>query len=87
MYTIMSAMQPLQDIQQPSGPIVTPTGEEERTYLPDNTRQKVGVLAEIVLQPGESLQIRCPHGVNGRISVRGMNADGSLRRKSPTRKA
>ena len=53
----MVLKQTLEDIEQPETPIIYKDGQEQYTITPENTRQQIGVVADIILQPGEELEI------------------------------
>ena len=84
-FTALKAAGPLEDIEQPETPIIYKDGQEQYTIAPENTRQRIGVVADITLQPGEESEIVCPHGVSGSIRVRTITETG-LRRKSTKRR-
>ena len=44
-----------------------PEGTAMWCYRPDNSRQRVGVVGEYRLAPGEKLIIKAPHGVTGSV--------------------
>ncbi|MEY8318899.1 hypothetical protein AALB19_16515, partial [Oscillospiraceae bacterium 50-58] len=64
-FTALKAAGPLEDIEEPETPIIYKDGQEQYTITPENTRQWIGVVADITLQPGEELEIVCPHGISG----------------------
>lgn len=80
-FTALKAAGPLENITQPEELVVLEDGREKHITAPENTRQRVGVVADIILQPGEELEIICPHGVSGSIRARAVTEKG-LRRKS-----
>ena len=84
-FTALKAAGPLEDIEQPETPIINKDGQEQYTITPENTRQRIGVVADITLQPGEELEIVCPHGISGSIRARAITEKG-LRRKSTKRR-
>lgn len=59
-----------------------PEGTAMWCYRPDNSRQRVGVVGEYRLAPGEKLIIKAPHGVTGSVRAREVLPDGKLRKKS-----
>lgn len=84
-FTALKASGPLEDIEQPETPIIYKDGREQYTIAPENTRQRVGAVTDIILHPGEELEIVCPHGVSGSIRARAIT-DKGLRRKSTKRR-
>lgn len=84
-FTALKAAGPLEDIMQPETPKSLKDGREQYTIAPENTHQRIGAVTDIVLQPGEELEIVCLHGVSGSIRVRAVTEKG-LRRKSAKRK-
>ena len=81
----MVLKQTLEDIEQPETPIIYKDGQEQYTITPENTRQQIGVVADIILQPGEELEIVWPHGISGSIRARAITEKG-VRRKSTKRR-
>lgn len=83
MYRAMLCMQPLRNLEQPKeGCHLLASGEQEFCYVPDTTREMVGLIAEIVVPPGEHVFFACPHGLLGRMKAREQLSDGTLKRKS-----
>lgn len=83
LHTLMSAVQPYFEFEH--RPQLVQVYEDMTTIqvTPEHTRQRVGFFGKILLAPGESITIRCPHGVTGTIRVRGLDSNGNLRRKQP----
>lgn len=81
LYTIVRATMPRFDIPQIVEHQQRSDGTEQYAYCPDNTRQRVGVVGEFLLNPGETAIIRCPHGVAGSLRARALSTDGKPRRK------
>ena len=83
MYRAMQCMQPLRGLEQPTEEYrVLGDGEKEYRYVPDTTREIVGVVAEVVIPPGGRMSIACPHGVTGRMRSREVLPDGTAKRKT-----
>lgn len=82
LYAIMSAVRPLEELGPPETCEMRPDGTEMRCYLPDNSRQRVGVVSEYRLAPGEELIVIAPHGMTGSVRAREILPDGKLRKKS-----
>lgn len=82
LYDIMSVVQPEREIDMGEPFRSCLTDKEILCMTPETTRQRVGLVATYKLMPGDELVIQCPHGVTGSIRARGINADGSLRRKT-----
>lgn len=79
----MLCMQPLRKLEQPAEECRVLNDERrEYRYIPDTTREIVGVVAEIVIPSGGQMSIACPHGVIGRMQVREALPDGTAKRKS-----
>ena len=87
LYAIMSAVRPLEALEPTETCEIRPDSTEMRCYLPDNSRQRVGVVAEYRLAPGEELIVIAPHGVTGSVRSREVLSDGKLRRKSRSKVA
>lgn len=83
----MSAVRPLESMEQTETCEMRSDGTEVRRYLPDNSRQRVGVVGDYRLTPGEELIIIAPHGVTGSVRAREVLGDGKLRRKSRSKAA
>lgn len=82
-YRAMLCMQPLRKLEQPAEECrVLNDGRREYRYIPDTTREIVGVVAEIVIPPGGQMSIAFPHGVIGRMQGRKVLLDGTAKRKS-----
>lgn len=81
-FTALKAAGPLEMITETEEPEITDDGNEQRIISPQSTHHRVGVVADIVLQPDEELAIFNPHGVSGSIRSRAIT-ETSLRRKSP----
>lgn len=79
-FTALKAAGPLENIEQPGTPIICKDGQERYTITPENTRQRIGVVADITLQPGEEIEIICQHGVSGSISARAVDEYGNRKR-------
>lgn len=82
LHTIMSFVIPDSPIEEVISPISMINGKTKYSYVPETTRQRVGLVDSYILQPGEELIIKCRHGVTGSASVRALNPDGTLRRKT-----
>lgn len=82
LHTIMSFVIPDSPIEEVISPISMINGKTKYSYVPETTRQRVGLVDSYILQPGEELIIKCRHGVTGSASVRALNSDGTLRRKT-----
>lgn len=52
------------------------------SVLPQKTREKVGAVGQLVLQPGARARIKCRHGVEGQLSSRELLPDGNKKRAS-----
>ena len=83
LHTIMSCVIPAEMIEIGCEPTeLLSGGREQHTFTPDTTRQRVGHVGQYTLNPGEEIIIKAPHGITGSAIVRGINKDGSLRRKT-----
>lgn len=82
MYRAMQCMQPLRELEQPTEEYrMLEGGEKEYRYVPDTTREIVGIIGEVVIPPGGCMTIVCQHGVTGRMQVREVLPDGTAKRK------
>lgn len=79
-YTALRAITPFEPIALPS-PSVDVDGCEKHVFIPENTRQTVGCIGAVILQPGEELVIDCPHGVTGSVRAREISDSGEVKRK------
>lgn len=79
-FTVLKAAGPLENIDQLEEQIILENGRTQHIIAPENTRQRIGVVADITLQPGEELEIVCPHGVSGSISARAVDENGKRKR-------
>jgi hypothetical protein len=87
LHTIMSCVIPEEVIESDCEPIELLTdGREQYTFVPETTRQRIGHVGQYTLKPNEEIIIKVPHGVTGSATVRGFNKDGTLRRKSKSKK-
>ena len=84
-YQILSRLQP--DLPT-DGPEFTKTSNEHydtMEFKPSRTSKAVGIVGDITLQPGEEVEILCPHGAIGSLVARAITPNG-LKRKSGPRK-
>lgn len=83
LHTVMSAVQPYFEFEY--RPQIVQINEDLTTIqvTPEHTRQRVGFFGKILLNPGEVIVIKCPHGVDGTSRARGLDANGAPRRKTP----
>lgn len=87
LHTIMSCVIPEEAIGIDQEPIVLlPDGQVQYTFTPETTRQRVGHVGQYTLKPQEEIIIKVPHGATGSAIVRGFNDDGTLRRKTKSKK-
>lgn len=86
-FTALKAAGPLEDIEQLEEQIILEDGRTQHIIVPENTRQRVGVVANIILQPGEEIEITCPHGVSGSISARAVDENGKRKRAARKKQA
>lgn len=82
LHTIISAVQPLFDLDQPPDVTLLENGTELHQFAPDTTRERVKVSCAIQLAPGEKIIVRCSHGITGDVQARGLRDDGKPRRKT-----
>lgn len=82
MHTGQMAMQPLRALEQDDAPHATANGDTEYVFSPENTRQALGVIGELILFPGEGADFLQSHGARGTLRMRGVNEDGKVKRKS-----
>lgn len=82
LYTIERSTMPQFDIPQPAEYEQCPDGSVQYNFSPDHTRQRVGVVGELTLNPGDVVTILCPHGVTGSVTARAIDSEGKPRRKS-----
>lgn len=82
LYGIMSDVRPLEHLEPTEACEMRPDGTVMWCYRPDNSRQRVGIVSEYRLAPGEELIVIAPHGVTGSVRAREILSDGKLRKKS-----
>ena len=78
-HTALRAIAPLEELTCPAVP-VQEDGIEVQVISPEHTRQRVGVVGEIILKHGEEIEIICPHGVSGSVSARAVDKYGNRKR-------
>ena len=81
LYTIGRSTMPQFDIPQLAEREQRLDGSVQYNFCPDHTRQRVGIVGEFMLNPGETATILCSHGVTGSVTARAIDADGKPRRK------
>lgn len=85
-HTVLRAIAPLEELTCPD---VSAQADwvEVQVIAPEHTRQRAGVVEEIILRPGEEIEIICPHGVSGSISARAVDENGKRKRAARKKQA
>ena len=83
LYAAQLAIRPNERINEEDVEIVVQDdGQTTINVRPLYGRERVGMVGSILLPPGATVTIRCPHGVIGDYRTRECREDGSLRRKT-----
>lgn len=62
--------------------VISSDGQIVRTFSPETSRSNYQAIATIVLQPGEKISMKVPHGVNGSFGARGITETGRRKKMS-----
>ena len=82
--TAQRAIQPLVSYGEKRSVTQVEGDKETRVFLPDTSRNRAGVVAEIILPPHAWIETDAKHGPTGRIKAREIMPDGKLKRKTKT---
>ena len=83
LHTAMMAIQPERELNIEDQIIKDDAaGKIGVSIPPRRTRERVGVITSIILQPGGKITVECRHGVNGVVEARELSPDGKKRRAS-----
>ena len=82
LFTAMKTIQPEKELYSNDRLIKENGAGKSVSVLPQKTREKVGAVGQLVLQPGARARIKCRHGVEGQLSSRELLPDGNKKRAS-----
>ena len=82
LYCAIKVAKPVEDYDCDSVKQQTVGNNNEFRFCPKRSDCNTGVSAQIHLPPGERIEIsKCPHGLTGDVTVRGVDSHGKRKRK------
>ena len=80
LFAAMKTIQPEKELYSNDQLIKESGVSKSVSVLPQKTREKVGAVGQLVLQPGARARIKCRHGVEGQLGARELLPDGNKKR-------